>query len=785
MFVILLSMSQVNSSSSVGGAGAEAGVSYEDRVGTWIEVEILSEGHGFTKFDLGPGHYFSTISRQRGIVPDDILIQTALGGKIYCQATTSVKCTATNPKLRDTFSQFLTRFLTDRETLNTEKDRLALITISKRQQTITDDLRGALKKVRKLTSDQSLSDLRLTSGEEKALDVVREITKSLWNEQTSSKPTDLELKEFLGFVTVVKVEVERGESEHVSALDSLAKYILVKGERAENAWSDLLEISSEMGKSRSGMDRKQLREALQKRGYELQSTPSYRKDIDRLKEITASTCKRLRRFSHIELADGATIQIKRKYPDILMSKSLNDRKHILVVGEPGAGKSGVLSGFLKRLTDEKYDFLALSAGSLAVNDYEHLKSNLGLEHNIETILENWSDASIGFVVIDALDSVRDDRTINTLFECMRRIAELKTLKWRVIASVREYDLRRFIKGGPVNLFAGEPISGEHSKEEFMTYSHLYVELLDDNEIQQIVEQNPKFYSIIKKADSLLTTLLRNPFNLSLLGTLINLPETELLGIRSQIELLDRYWDRRVLGGIAGQQREYALEVLSENVVSQKDLWVNRRALVSIKVAFDDITELLSRKVIIDHGDDNSLLAFSHHVLNDYAIARTLLRGQKEKLINRLSQYPDEVLMLYPSLQLHFAHLWSINTESTQVFWDTVFALIGDNNIPSIVKLVGPSIAAWEGRKVEEFEPLILALHSEDSEVKANAITAFKHLVIALIEAGESGDRRKPVFTGPDAGPWLDLLGEMINYLDGTSSHWFRILFDRIMREKND
>lgn len=780
-------MAQKKSRSGAGGSEAKKGVTYEDRVAVWIQVEILSEGHGYTKFDLEPGHYFESIFRQRAEEPDDILIKTAKEGHIYCQVTKSVKCQVSYAKLRSTFKQFLNRFFQDRGTLDGLRHRFALITRSMVDSRVTNALREALIKVRKLTSDQSLSDLLLTSDEEKALDVVREITESLWNEQTSSKPTDLELKEFLSFVTVAKVEVERGEGEHENSLNILADSILVRRERAEDAWAALLEISTDMGKTRSGMDRSQLREALQKRGYDLQSTPSYRKDIDQLKGITASSCKELQRFSQINLPDGSTIQIKRRYTDILMSDSMNEKKHILAVGEPGAGKSGVLSDFLTRLAEEKYDFLALSASTLAANDYQHLKTKLGLEHDIEAILENWSETSVGFVVIDALDSARDERIIKTLFDCMRIIAEMKSPKWRIVASVREYDLRRFIKGGPVNFFIGKPVSEQYSKEEFVTYSHLYVKLLDDSEIQQVGKQSPKFYSLIQRADRQLTTLLRNPFNLSLLGTLTNLPETELLGIRSQIELLDLYWDRRVLGNSMRQSREYALEILSEMVVSKMDLWVSRQDLVSRNVSLDDVTELLSLNVIIEYQGDSSLMAFSHHVLNDYAIARTLLRGQKEKLVNRLKKSPNEVLMIYPSLLLHFAHLWFFNkrTRETQTFWDTVFALIGDNNIPSIVKLIGPSIAAWEGQKVEEFEPLIVALHSENSEVKAKAITAFKHIVIALIEAEESGDRRRPVFTGPDAGPWLDLISEMIDYLDETLSHWFRVLFDKIMSEKND
>ena len=67
-----------------------------------------------------------------------------------------------------------------------------------------------------------------------------------------------------------------------------------------------------------------------------------------------------------------------------------------------------------------------------------------------------------------------------------------------------------------------------------------------------------------------------------------------------------------------------------------------------------------------HGE---WLAFSHHVLFDYAVARTLLRGSTAALISRFRESPESVLVIRPSLSLHFEHLW-LEDPTRRRFWST-------------------------------------------------------------------------------------------------------------------
>jgi hypothetical protein len=74
--------------------------------------------------------------------------------------------------------------------------------------------------------------------------------------------------------------------------------------------------------------------------------------------------------------------------------------------------------------------------------------------------------------------------------------------------------------------------------------------------------------------------LRVPFNLrlaaDLLGSGVN--ARELAPIRSQIELLNRYWRHRIIGTTGGDDREAVLSRATQNMVDRRRLQVDRTAL---------------------------------------------------------------------------------------------------------------------------------------------------------------------------------------------------------------
>ena len=109
---------------------------------------------------------------------------------------------------------------------------------------------------------------------------------------------------------------------------------------------------------------------------------------------------------------------------------------------------------------------------------------------------------------------------------------------------------------------------------------------------------------------------------------------ELSPLRTQIELLDRYWERRVGGNDPRRfDRHAATRAICELMVERQALQVPTH-LASAKCPSQAIDELLKQGVL-SHGkrgigrrSQEDWLGYSHHVLFDYAVARTLLRDDE-------------------------------------------------------------------------------------------------------------------------------------------------------------
>jgi hypothetical protein len=147
-----------------------------------------------------------------------------------------------------------------------------------------------------------------------------------------------------------------------------------------------------------------------------------------------------------------------------------------------------------------------------------------------------------------------------------------------------------------------------------------------------------------------------------------------------------------------------------------------------------------------------VLTFAHHVLFDYAVARLLFRGTPEKLLRRLSQDPELVIVVRPSLVLHFQYMWTIHPGREQ-FWRLVLQIMHVSQIPEIGKLIGPAIAAELSRALPDLAPLCTALASPEQGVRTAADQALRHLTGSLLAATPT----EYPLVGSEAGPWCDLL----------------------------
>ena len=292
---------------------------------------------------------------------------------------------------------------------------------------------------------------------------------------------------------------------------------------------------------------------------------SIREDIGKLRDLTQHCRSTLERFSRIFARDG-TIRINRPILDAIISAVDQDSGHCLIIGEPGAGKSGILHDLVERLAGG-WDVVCVTSTSVAASTIGELRHDLGLEHDLFKILHEWNEKKPGIVIVDALDAIRGTEASQTWKEIIRQIIREKT-RWRVVATIRKYDLRCGSEWQ--ELFAGQPPLSHYQDHEFRDVRHVNVSAFSDEELAQLPSQSTELGNLLRMVrDEPLFELLRQPFNLHLSSRLLSdgIGVEELSPLRTQLELLDRYWSKRVGGKDAARLgRENAIKTICKWMV---------------------------------------------------------------------------------------------------------------------------------------------------------------------------------------------------------------------------
>jgi hypothetical protein len=273
---------------------------------------------------------------------------------------------------------------------------------------------------------------------------------------------------------------------------------------------------------------------------------------------------------------------------------------VLLTGEPGIGKSGLLFELVDRARAEDRPVLVLAAEALLVESGAGLQQELGLEHDVVDVLRSWPSAEERLLVIDGLDAARGERSqallLNLIAETM-----VEAPGWRVLASVRRFDLRYHQKLRDLFAVAVTPsVPAEWTAAEFADVRHLFLDELGESEFTQLAGAAPGLAAALRSAPAALRDLARVPFNLRLLAELIGTEGIgELEPITTQLQLLDAYWHRRVIGrGEAGRARVIALRRVVDSMLETRGLQVARRR-VEDETSSGALTALLGDGVLAE------------------------------------------------------------------------------------------------------------------------------------------------------------------------------------------
>jgi hypothetical protein len=759
-------MSAGDENISSGGVAAQIGIGYQNRTAAWMCVRILAERDVTPMWRLHTNITFDYIRCETGQPVDDILVGTSEGGHAFVNVKHTVtKSRGVDSALGSAIDQFVRQFLSYRgnvkgqlpweRQLDLKVDRLVLVTSSKSSTPIKQHLPRVLLQLRDLPRNGRIDAAPTNQEEEEILTVVRGHIARVWRDSTGQDLAEEDELELLKLLWVETLDVEEDKAGEREAKDLLRAVVLNDPAQADAAWNALITACDGYASRQGGADRLLLHQHLLTAGIRVKAPSSYRKDIAQLRAQSEQTLRALQELSTIHVGER---EVKIQRPSTEGLRSAAERTSVVVVGEPGAGKSGAMHDLAAALLREDKDVIFLAVDRLEARSLNALRQELNLEHDLLEVLKNWQDEGPAFLVMDALDAARSEASAQTFYDLISLTLQLPQ-RWHVVASIRRFDLRHHTR--LQHLFEGRPPT-EYSAAEFNNLIHFNVPLLSLEEWLQIPSQSPELAKLIAAAGENLRLLLRVPFNLRLGGELLGSGVTveSLTPIQTQIGLLDRYWQERVVGkDYESDAREAVLLRVVEAMVSAHALRVSRRDVADPSLS-RALNQVLSAHVLIEWESqtgtvvDRSVLTFAHHVLFDYAAAYLLLRGTPQSLIQRLESDTDLVLAVRPSIVMHFQYLWLLDSAS---FWETYLLLLRSEQIPEIGKLVGASVGVEFMREIESFAPLMRVLSSEDVRQRELGEKAYRHVTGGLLVLAAPISITSVI--GGTAPPWLELLDQ--------------------------
>lgn len=218
---------------------------------------------------------------------------------------------------------------------------------------------------------------------------------------------------------------------------------------ARAAFTTLAHECEERMKHRTSFTISEIRRVIEQNGVELLVPEDYRKDVEAIKKNSVQVRESLSDSSRLDVGEGDPIPIPRDVSAV--AKAAAEGGSFLLVGEPGAGKTGVLTELANQLEPLGGEVLVLKVSASGVTGP---KSDLGLSHPLRDVLENWSGVAPAYLLIDGLDEARGGLADAEYRSLIADVLGFKDNRWKVVASVRSFDLRAgqqyksLFKGGP-------------------------------------------------------------------------------------------------------------------------------------------------------------------------------------------------------------------------------------------------------------------------------------------------------------------------------------------------
>lgn len=718
-----------------GGRATAGGVAYEESIAAFIGVKMLA-GSRSEVWDGISGDAVSAIAMQAPEPVDDIVVTLRADDdvRVFISAkerSGKIALTERSPAFVDTARAFVRQFLS-LSRVQRSKSRLVWAFPSAAGQAITIHLLRALDTLR-IDARDTLSDFsqNLQTPQRTAFEAWLSVVKKEWGKESGHLPTDDELATFLRLVHVDIYDFAGGQRLERNAIAEIRSYIVADSNSATLVWQKLKRHFKEVNQRGLRVTPSSVRRVLTDDGLELQSPPDYAKDVARLKEVTQRYLNRLEEHASLRFgSDLATdvVTIERKEELGALNAAVR-AGHLLITGEPGCGKSGLIYRLVKSLQQDGVPVVLLLAEEIFA---------LNLVHGLDEVLCNWPGGKRGILVTDALDAVRDMKPQKLLRSLFGDVQEGDS-GWNVVASIREFDLKygRELRES----FPGAGAPG-HESTDFAGVAHFYLTGLAEPQLDELAARRPEIHPFIKRAreNPRSAGIHRSPFYLRLAADLLRSGEKpeRLADWDSPAVLLRRFWEVRVKEAINTHARSSVLRAICGGMVESGTMAISLKELELGAAEMDAIQDLRSGGILQSpalrrgtrHKDDE--LRFTHHLLHDYAIARALIPEVPERFCVFVADNTLLPISYRQSFIFVLEEIWDEDA-ARDGFWRTALQLEGLPGLHSITRILAPVLAARRVESLADLQPLLTEIVSVTG-LESAAMKALQHLASGLQDA---------------------------------------------------
>ena len=667
-----------------GGNATASGVTFQASIGASFVVSGLAQAPIDSR--LGLGQAIPVALRFETEAPvDDVLVELDTGGWVFVQGKNSISSSeSTDSELGKTCDEFIRLWELaakgngqhgwDRP-LRTGSDALLIAVGPETSGTIKYDLAGALDK------NRSGALATLTEPEKAILDRFRKLIQDVIAKRGDSA-AGIDVEDVLPFVFIFAYDFG---GPHRAAATAWLANVLVQPTTAPAAFA-LLETECTLRMSaRDGASIKGFRALLASGGVGVKAPPEFEHDVQTMRQRTLDVASRLAEFEKTR-SGSEDLTIKREASSAVVSAATTGS--LVLIGDPGVGKSAIINDAARQMQAAGNEVVLLAVDQLDVETQEGLSGHLGLVHPLVTVLANWPGAGPAYLFLDALDASRFAKSEALIRNIMREVMKLEGGRWRVVASIRTFDL---LVGNEFKaLFRDVPPDPNLLDQRFSAVRHIKVGEWTDAEFGQLLAKIPALTTALELGGAKLADLARVPFNTQLLVELLSdgtRPE-QFRNLRSQAQLMDLYWNHRITP--FGNE---AVQCLRQTVSVMIDRNRMQARSVDAGAGTGQALDRMQQQGVLISTNGGRDVAFRHHILFDYVAGRVLIDLEDQTSVKGRLQGSGSGLLLAPALSFALQHLWDSSDRARLAFWQGVCGLAGDPSVDPVARIAAARVAA--------------------------------------------------------------------------------------------